>query len=219
MKKIVMSKLKPIDPSTPYAFAKAGVSKIDYYGLGETVIELRRKGMSYLNISRELSTNYLDRTNGDTISMDTVSRWLKQHEEEAADYENENIAVNAYRENVKMLRLVDNNIEMLKIFLDAVQNMIANGADDATVLKMFKHTKELQSELEHYIARKQSIVNNIYNAQKEIFNMMTLNEIIRTTLDTVRKLDKGVYAKVLVQLRNNPKYVEAIKKIDDTDVK
>ena len=212
------SKLKPIDPSAPYAFANANMSKIDYYGLGETVIELRRKGMSYLNISRELSTNYLDKTNGDTISMDAVSRWLKQHEEESADYESEYIAVNAYRENLKMLRLVDNNIEMLKVFLDAVQNMIASGADDATVLKMFRHTKELQTELEHYIARKQSIVTNIYNSQKEIFNMMTLNEIIRTTLDTVRKLDKGIYAKVLVQLRNNPKYVEAIKKIDDTDV-
>lgn len=204
-----------IDVTKPYAFAKAGVSKIDYYGLGDITLDLRRKGMSYLNIAKTLSTDYQDRTNGDSISVVSVTRWLKNHEEEPIDYEKGYVTINVYKERLRMLRAVDNNIEMLKIFLDAVQNMITNSNDNETILKMFKQTKDLQINMEHYIARRQTLVSDIYQCQKEIINMVTLNEIIRTTLETVKKADKGVYAKVMVQLRNNPKYVEAIKKIDE----
>lgn len=196
------------------AWAEAKISKIDHYGVGDLVSEMRKKGMSYMKISKELSTTYADKMNGDTISMLTVSRWCHDHMDDERE-NSDTTAVNAYRENIKMLHMVDDNIEMLKVFLDAVSNMIANGADDATVLGLFKYTKDLQVELERYLARKQDIVGHIFSLQKEVYNMQTMNEVLRMVLNTVRKADQNVYNRVLITLRQNPKFVEATRKIND----
>lgn len=201
--------------SDKLAWAEAKVSKIDHYKVGNLVTEMRKKGMSYMKISKELSTTYADQMDGDTISMLSVSRWCHDH----MDDERENpdtTAVNAYHENIKMLHMVDDNIEMLKVFLDAVSNMIANGADDATILGLFKHIKDLQVELERYLARKQDIVGHIFNLQKEIYNMQVMNDVLNTVLTTVRRADKLIYNQVLIELRKNPRFVEATRKISDT---
>ena len=83
------------------SWAKTGTNKIDHYGVGPEVMEMRRKGYSYMKIAKELSTTYSDKMAGDTISMVTVKRWCSVHVDEPADPRGDKV-VNAYRENVKM---------------------------------------------------------------------------------------------------------------------
>lgn len=210
-------KIQHIDPSRNLNWADAGVSKIDHYDIGKEVLDMRRKGMSYMKISKLLPDVCKEKLQGDTVSMITIRRYCKEHVAEERE-DTENMAVNAYRENLKMLKMVDNNIEMLNVFLDSVSNMIANGANDATILKLFKHTKDLQVELEHYIARKQDIVSHIFNLQKEVYNMTTMNEVLTMVLNTVRKADRDIYNKVLMKLRENEKFIEATKKINQNSI-
>lgn len=210
-------KIQHIDPSRNLNWADAGVSKIDHYDIGKEVLDMRRKGMSYMKISKLLPDVCKEKLQGDTVSMITIRRYCKEHVAEERE-DTENMAVNAYRENLKMLKMVDNNIEMLNVFLDSVSNMIANGANDATILKLFKHTKDLQIELEHYIARKQDIVSHIFNLQKEVYNMATMNEVLTMVLNTVRQADRDIYNKVLMKLRENEKFVEATKKINQNSI-
>lgn len=210
-------KIQHIDPSRNLNWADAGVSKIDHYDIGKEVLDMRRKGMSYMKISKLLPDVCKKKLQGDTVSMITIRRYCKEHVAEERE-DTENMAVNAYRENLKMLKMVDNNIEMLNVFLDSVSNMIANGANDATILKLFKHTKDLQIELEHYIARKQDIVSHIFNLQKEVYNMATMNEVLTMVLNTVRQADRDIYNKVLMKLRENEKFVEATKKINQNSI-
>lgn len=195
-------------------WAKTGTNKIDHYGVGPEVMEMRRKGYSYMKIAKELSTTYSDKMGGDTISMVTVKRWCGVHVDEPADPNGDKV-VNAYRENVKMLNMIESNIELLTVFLDATQSMIAEGADNKTVLSLFHSTTDLQKQLERYIARKQDLVMTIFNLQKEIYNMHTMKEVLRVTLQTVRKADQNIYNQVLMELRKNEKFMEAIKKFDE----
>ena len=199
------------------AWAERGENKIDYYGVGDLVLEMRAKGFSYMRIARELGSTYSDKMQGDTVSMITVKRWCATHIKEEWDVDGTTV-VNAYKENVRMLNMVDNNIEMLNVFLDAVSEMIAEGASNDTILKLFRSTKDLQIELEHYIARNQDIVKGIFNLQKEIFNMQNMSEIIRIIMNTVKKNSPEIYNQIVDELRHNPKFVEAVKRIDDSPI-
>lgn len=217
-----MEGIKPKDPldgrqstNKQYlpAMFKEGITKIEYYCLGEEVREMRRKGYSYMRIAKELQTTYKDKLYGDTISVITVSRWCRDNCVEDYDPEKSDETINAYRENLKMMKMVDDNIELIKIYLDAVSEMVRNGADNKTILGLFKNSKELQVQLEHYIARKQDIVQHIFMMQKEVYSMQTLNDVLRLVLDTVKDKDKKMYDIVVTELKKNPKFLEATKKI------
>lgn len=216
MKDKKVSKLeKSLKPArTKAMWALNGISKIDYYHLGDDIAKMRRSGMSYMKISKALSEDCKDKLQGDSVSMLTVRRWCMDNlREEETQGES---TINAYREYVKMLRVVEANIDMINIFLDAVTAMIRDGTDDKTVLSLFKSTKDLHVELEHYIARKQDLVSKIFILQKEIFNITTLNDLLRLVLNTVKEEDKEIYERILVKLRQNPKFVEAARKMDST---
>ena len=45
--------------------------------------------------------------------------------------------------------------------------------------------------------------------------MQTMKEVLRVTLQTVRKADQNIYNQVLMELRKNEKFIEAIKKFDE----
>ena len=42
-----------------------------------------------------------------------------------------------------------------------------------------------------------------------------MKEVLRVALQTVRKSDQNIYNQVLMELRNNQKFMEAIKKFDE----
>ena len=48
--------------------------------------------------------------------------------------------------------------------------------------------------------------------------MQTMKEVLRVALQTVRKADQNVYNQVLMELRKNEKFIEAIKKFDENPV-
>lgn len=203
--------LKP-KSQTQMMWMQRGVSKIDHYNVSRDVTKMRRKGMSYMKIAKAL--NESGKLEDDSITMLAVRRWCLNNLQE--DVTDGGSAINAYREYVKMLRMVDNNIDMINVFLDSVTSMIQEGADDKTILSLMKNTKDLHNELERYILRKQDLVAKIFVLQKEIINITTLNELLRLVLDTVKAEDKEIYEKVLVKLRKNQKFVEAARRMDDS---
>lgn len=201
-----------LKPKSSLQWANAKQSKIDYYGLASDVRQMRRKGLSYMKIANKLNAS--GKMEDDSITMLTVRRWCLENLQEDANQGSNTI--NAYREYVKMLKMVDNNIDMISVFLDAVSAMIQEGVDDKTTLGLFRNTKDLHQELERYIMRKQDLVSKIFVLQKEIINIQTLNELLRLVLDTVKAENKEIYEQVLVKLRQNPKFVEAARRMDDS---
>ena len=45
--------------------------------------------------------------------------------------------------------------------------------------------------------------------------LQTMKEVLRVTLQTVHKADQNIYNQVLMELRKNEKFIEAIKKFDE----
>ena len=212
-KETALAPKKPWDQSMIYE----GANKVDYYGLSDVVLRLRRKGCSYMAISQYLEDNYNDILKDDTINMMTISRYCKKHmKNEETDRKDGNI--NVYNENVNMLTIVDDNIELLKAYLDSVTKKIKEGIDTDELVQMLKLTQNLQNNLDKYLARKQDIVNHIFSLQTKVYNMQTMNNVIELVLDTVHDyfISKGEpdnYEQMVAKLRENEKFREAVKRI------
>lgn len=179
------------------------MSKIDDYKFNEVVIRLRAEGKSYEYIAKTLNDLYLPQDE-ERISVMAVQRWCKKYTEaqnaksltkrtskemiESAvnnlptrEIDDENI--NPYQELSYLVNDCDLQIEILK-------KRISLNQDTALTSKADQENMNL---LANYIARKQSLLNDVAKCQKEMATYDEVQQILKIVVETLQKVSPEAY--------------------------
>lgn len=162
------------------------MSKIDDYGFGDKVLELRGKGKSYRLIADEL--NIYVPLEDEPISEMAISRWLRANEKKNANNlpmvtEESNIStesrngvdkaedVNPYDEVIKLVNDCDLQIEMLKRRIEPIRRNRNKILD--------KYDLDNLEKLHKFIGQKQSLLNDVAKHQKEMTSFTEVKEMMK----------------------------------------
>lgn len=179
------------------------MSKIDDYKFGEIVMKFREEGKSYEYIAKTLNEAYLPQDE-ERISVMAVQRWCKKYTEaqnskalvkrtskemiESAvnnlptrEVDDENI--NPYQELSYLVNDCDLQIEILKKRISLNQNTALTSKAD----------QENMNLLANYIARKQSLLNDVAKCQKEMATYDEVQQILKIVVETLQKVSPEAY--------------------------
>lgn len=179
------------------------MSKISDYQFEQQVRDLQAQGKSIRKIAEILNKQIP--TDDEPISEMAVSRWLRADKKqlpmikiETSRKEIADIAdtlnstgvqasedVNPYEETIRLINDCDYQIEILKKRIEK-EALITLGDNK-------KSSTDPQSLLAQYIARKQSLLNDIASYQKDLSNYAKVKETLKIVYDVLREVSPESY--------------------------
>lgn len=195
--------------SAKYLIDKSkGQSIVEVYGLGGFIREQRMKGKSYraitdmINESKMLPNDY-------KIGHVTISNWCQEHGydgsvKDQSEYE----AINVYEREVKMLKAINNTMDMLMTKMDDMSQQVGEGNVDVKEMKMMVDMVSSMS------IRQQALMQDISRLQERIYNYQMVSDAFQVIADTLaRELDAPTYKKVIKAITARPALREALRPI------
>lgn len=178
------------------------MSKISDYQFEQQVRELQQQGKSIRKIAEILNKQIP--TDDEPISEMAVSRWLKadkkqlpmikvetsQDTSDIADTLNSTGVqasedVNPYEETIRLINDCDYQIEILKKRIEREASITLGDSKKGSI--------DPQSLLAQYIARKQSLLNDIASYQKDLSNYAKVKETLKIVYDVLREVSPESY--------------------------
>ena len=177
------------------------MSKISDYKFEKLVSEMYANGKSMRSITREL--NALIPQDDEPISEMAVSRWLRADKKQLPMVESTNTPklsdngveesedINPYLETLKLVDDCDYQIEILKKQIEKATKFTQSNSDNS--LASNKKGENPQSLLISFLTRKQSLLADIANYQKEMASFAQVKETLKIVFDTLQKVSPEAY--------------------------
>lgn len=177
------------------------MSKISDYKFEKLVREMYANGKSMRSITREL--NALIPQDDEPISEMAVSRWLRADKKQLPMVESTNTPklsdngveesedINPYLETLKLVDDCDYQIEILKKQIEKATKFTQSNSDNS--LASNKKGENPQSLLISFLTRKQSLLADIANYQKEMASFAQVKETLKIVFDTLQKVSPEAY--------------------------
>lgn len=176
-------------------------SLINTHDFGSFVSSERSAGKSYVQIARQLNKEHQSSLNGVLVTPKMVGDWCRNHLASEKPSTKSNEIINTYNEQKNLLEMVESQIEMMHLFIDDIQCQQASGNVDADL--SYKRMKDLMVDQEKYIARKQSILQDMQKLAEKIFNFQSMNAIITEILAIIERKDPELLKEVREEMKNN----------------
>lgn len=175
------------------------MSKISDYKFDEIVREMYRQGKSMRSIAKILNEQIPQ--DDEPISEMAVSRWIRADKKQLPMLQveqnslpdklnvngvEESEDVNPYEETLKLINDCDYQIDILKTQIEAITKFGRQPTND-------KKGDNPQSLLQNYIARKQSLLADIANYQKDMASYAQVKETLKLVFDTLQKVAPDAY--------------------------
>ena len=171
------------------------MSKISDYQLEKIVRDMHNEGKSIISIAQFLNTQIPK--DDEPISEMAVSRWLRADKKQLPMVSVDNKPtndngvedsedVNPYLETVKLIEDCDYQIEILKKSIELKK-------DNAGLELLKKGATDPQVLLQNFIARKQALLADIANYQKEMASFAQVKEALKIVFDTLQKVSPEAY--------------------------
>lgn len=176
-------------------------NRIDFFGLGDDVTELRNAGKSYMLIARELNKKHKKELQSILITPKMVGDWCRTNliQEQSPTQETE--VINTYNEQKGLLELVETQLEMIQLFIDDLQCQDIQGSVPSDLL--YERMKNLMLDQEKYIGRKQSILKDMQNIAEKIYTFQAMNAIIMEIMRMVEQEDPILAEKIKNNMKEN----------------
>lgn len=176
-------------------------NRIDFFGLGDDVTELRNSGKSYMLIARELNKKHKKELQSILITPKMVGDWCRTNliQEQSPTQETE--VINTYNEQKGLLELVETQLEMIQLFIDDLQCQDIQGSVPSDLL--YDRMKNLMLDQEKYIGRKQSILKDMQNIAEKIYTFQAMNAIILEIMRMVEQEDPVLAEKIKNNMKEN----------------
>lgn len=187
---------------------------IEKYSFGSKVSKMRKRGMSYIAIARELNNTEADKIkDGEMITSNHVMQYVQRNGiDDVLDEHKTMEIVNTYNEHKRLLNILERQMDMVIVFLDDIQRQCYTTGD---VSELYTRIRELSVDLEKYVARKQSILTQMQAIQDKIYNTESLSIIIKEMLDIIKRRDPQMYDDVIAEMRNSKIILANYQKIKD----
>ena len=204
-----MEEQKTLISNTSKDTSLTQISKVDQLGLQSTVATLRRSGLSYLNIANKLNAEVLKETKISTMS---ILRWchdnLTEESEEGLGKGQE--AINIYNHSTRLLKSIDQQLELLDSFIDDFTHADNKSAD---ILEISKQVTAYMTTYEKLTNRKIALLQSIGVMQEKVYNFQAANKITDVVLSAVKEKDIMLYTEIMKTLKNDPLMLECYRRI------
>lgn len=208
--------MEELTPDRKYAPEKG--YKVDVYGLRDIVLHYRQLGYSTDTVAKEINRKHLP-PGGAPISSRAIERW-----EEANgfvfDSRKKGVGftplVNVYDTAAKELKRIDNSLKKIQDRLDNTDTP-PNNAQDLAMYEVEVKTREKNlldylAIQERLVARKQSLLKEISNYQKQILNQENQTVLFEILVQELKK-EPEIFRKIAEKLREHREALDILRMI------